>query len=84
MQASMAKKTEVQINYAPSDVISSLNFAPTNSQFLAASSWDGTIRIYDVVANNMRQKYLHSSPVLDVCFQVRFFSGYFLSAITLM
>ena len=70
MQSGMAKKTEVQINYAPSDVISSLNFAPSNSQFLAAASWDGSIRLYDVVTNIMRQKYLHSSPVLDVCFQV--------------
>lgn len=67
----MAKKTEVQINYPPSDVISALRFAPSNGQFLAVASWDGSVRLYDVLANNMRQKYLHNSPVLDVCFQVR-------------
>lgn len=68
----MSKKTEVQVNYAPSDVISALSFAPQSSQFLAVSSWDGSVRLYDVVSNNMRQKYLHNSPVLDVCFQVKF------------
>jgi cell cycle arrest protein BUB3 len=67
----MAKKTEIQINYAPSDTISSLSFGPDSSQFLLASSWDGSVRLYDVVANNMRQKYIHSCPVLDVCFQVK-------------
>ena len=68
----MNKKTENQISHAPSDVISSLSFSPNNNQFLAVSSWDGTVRLYDVLSNNMRQKYLHNSPVLDVCFQVRF------------
>lgn len=66
----MSKKTEIQISYSPTEVISALRFAPSNSQFLAVSSWDGTVRLYDVIANNMRQKFLHNSPVLDVCFQV--------------
>lgn len=65
----MARKTEIQIQYAPSDVISALKFEPTNNQFLIASSWDCSVRLYDTVNNNMRQKYLHNSPVLDVAFQ---------------
>lgn len=40
----MSKKTEIQVNFAPSDVISSLNFAPQNNQFLIASSWDGKLQ----------------------------------------
>lgn len=68
----MAKKTEVQVQYAPNDVISSITFAPQSNQFLLVGSWDGSCRLYDVIANNMRQKYLHSSPVLDVAFQVKF------------
>lgn len=40
----MAKKTELQVSYPPSDVISSLSFAPESSQYLIASSWDGVIR----------------------------------------
>lgn len=67
----MSKKTEIQVTYPPSDVISSLSFAPESSQFLISSSWDGVIRLYDTQANTLRQKYVHSSPVLDVCFQVR-------------
>lgn len=71
----MAKKTEVQINFAPSDALSALRFAPgPSAQYLLASSWDGSVRLYDVLANSMRQKYLHTCPVLDVCFQVRIFN----------
>lgn len=66
-----AKKTEIQVSYPPSDVISSLSFAPDSSQYLIASSWDGVVRLYDIQANALRQKYAHNSPVLDVCFQVR-------------
>lgn len=66
----MAKKTEIQVSYPPSDVISSLSFAPESSQFLLASSWDGMVRLYDVQSNALRQKYSHNCPVLDVCFQV--------------
>lgn len=74
----MAKKSEVQINYAPSDVISCVCFSPSSSQFLAASSWDGTVRLYDTSANAMRQKYHHNTPVLDVCFQVSYKISYFI------
>jgi cell cycle arrest protein BUB3 len=66
----MAKKSEIQINYTPSDVISCVTFSPSSSQYLAVSSWDGTVRLYDTHANAMRQKYLHSTPVLDCSFQV--------------
>jgi cell cycle arrest protein BUB3 len=66
----MAKKTEIQVSYPPSDVISSLSFAPESSQYLIATSWDGLVRLYDVQNNALRQKYSHNCPVLDVCFQV--------------
>jgi len=69
----MAKKTEIQINHPPNDTISSLSFGPENSQYLIASSWDGGVRLYDVLGNNLRQKYVHNCPVLDVCFQVSSF-----------
>lgn len=70
----MARKTEVQISYPPSDVISAIKFAPNNNQFLIVSSWDGLLRLYDVINNSLRQKYHHNCPVLDVCFQVRLFN----------
>lgn len=65
-----AKKTEIQVHHAPTDVISSLNFGPESSQYLLASSWDGSLRLYDVLNNNMRQKFVNNCPYLDACFQV--------------
>lgn len=66
----MERKSEIQLNNAPSDVISAVKFGPTSNQFLLVSSWDGTVHLYDTVANGVRQKYLHDAPVLDCAFQV--------------
>ncbi len=66
----MERKSEIQLNSAPSDVISAVKFGPTSNQFLLVSSWDGTVYLYDTVANGVRQKYLHDAPVLDCAFQV--------------
>ena len=63
---------EFKLDNAPDDGISSLKFGPNTSQYLLVSSWDSTVRLYDVVSNQMRVKYSHSAPVLDACFQVIF------------
>lgn len=70
-------RTEFKLKSPPEDGISSVKFGPNSSQFLLVSSWDKTVRLYDVVANNMRLKYSHSSAVLDACFQdaVHSYSG---------
>lgn len=68
----MDKKNEIQLNNAPSDVISSCKFAPNSNQFLLVSSWDCTVRLYDTVSNASRQKFSHEAPVLDCTFQVIF------------
>ncbi|XP_055319819.1 mitotic checkpoint protein BUB3 [Sitodiplosis mosellana] len=65
----MDKKNEIQLNNAPSDVISSCKFAPNSNQFLLVSSWDCTVRLYDTVSNASRQKFSHEAPVLDCTFQ---------------
>lgn len=78
----MDRKSEIQIDNAPTDVISSVKFGPNSNQFLLVSSWDGSVRLYDTINNVMRQKYSHDAPVLDVAFQVRFF--YFPRMIKLM
>lgn len=62
---------EFKLNNPPGDGISSVKFGPTSSQFLLVSSWDDSVRLYDIIANNLRIKYSHSAPVLDCCFQVR-------------
>lgn len=66
----MDKKNEIQLNNAPSDVISSCKFAPNSNQFLLVSSWDCSVRLYDTANNSVRQKFLHEAPVLDCAFQV--------------
>lgn len=68
---------EFQLNSPPKDGISAVKFGPNSSQFLLVSSWDCSVRLYDVTANNMRMNYSHASPVLDCCFHdaVHAYSG---------
>ncbi|CAL1542128.1 unnamed protein product [Lymnaea stagnalis] len=68
---------EFKLTNMPLDGISSVKFGPNSNQFLLVSSWDETVRLYDVVADSMRFKYTHSAPVLDCCFYdaVHSFSG---------
>ncbi|KDR15933.1 Mitotic checkpoint protein BUB3 [Zootermopsis nevadensis] len=70
-------RTEFKLKTPPEDGISSVKFGPNSAQFLLVSSWDSTVRLYDVITNNMRLKYTHDRPVLDVCFQdaVHSYSG---------
>jgi cell cycle arrest protein BUB3 len=63
-------RTEFKLKTPPEDGISSVKFGPNSAQFLLVSSWDSSVRLYDVLTNNMRLKYAHDRPVLDVCFQV--------------
>lgn len=64
------RRNEIQLNNAPKNIISSVAFGPTSSQFLLVSSWDCSVRLYDTVNNTIRQKYQHDAPVLDVAFLV--------------
>ncbi|ESO81944.1 hypothetical protein LOTGIDRAFT_223691 [Lottia gigantea] len=69
--------SEFKLKNPPSDGISAIKFGPTSSQFLLVSSWDTTVRLYDIISNNQRMIYSHTDPVLDCCFQdsVHSFSG---------
>ncbi|GFS73377.1 mitotic checkpoint protein BUB3 [Trichonephila clavipes] len=60
---------EFKLDDVPSDLISSINFGPSSSQFLLSSSWDHTVRLFDVTNNTSRMKYELDAPVLDCCFQ---------------
>jgi cell cycle arrest protein BUB3 len=66
----MADSMETKLKNGPEDGISSVVFSPGSSQFLLVSSWDSTVRLYDVIANTQRLKYTHERAVLDICFQV--------------
>lgn len=63
-------RMEFRLKNSPGDCVQSVKFSPSSSQFLLVASWDKTVRLYDVVSNNMRLQYQHSAPVLDCCFQV--------------
>jgi cell cycle arrest protein BUB3 len=60
--------SEFQIEESPTDAISAVKFAPNNSQFLLASSWDRNVRLYDVDNNKLKAAYTHDTAVLDCCF----------------
>lgn len=59
--------SDVEVPNGPSDSVSALAFSP-NADFLAASSWDNQVRIYEVgQAIAGKAAYSHEAPVLDVC-----------------
>lgn len=62
--------SEFKLNNPPDDLISAVKFGSKSNQYLAASSWDGTLRFYDVAANSMRQKFVQDAPILDCAFMV--------------
>lgn len=66
----MTGSNEFKLNQPPEDGISSVKFSPNTSQFLLVSSWDTSVRLYDVPANSMRLKYQHTGAVLDCAFYV--------------
>lgn len=66
----MTGSNEYKLNQGPDDSISAVKFSPSATQFLLVSSWDGTVRLFDVGSNTMRMKYQHSAPVLDCAFYV--------------
>ncbi|TKS89756.1 Mitotic checkpoint protein BUB3 [Collichthys lucidus] len=64
----MTGSNEYKLNQGPEDSISAVKFSPSTTQFLLVSSWDCSVRLYDVASNTMRMKYQHSAPVLDCAF----------------
>ncbi|KIY43860.1 WD40 repeat-like protein [Fistulina hepatica ATCC 64428] len=71
---------DMEVPNPPPDSISSLAFSP-QSNYLAAGSWDNSVRIYEVAANGQTQgkaMYNHDAPVLGVCWSkdgTKVFSG---------
>ncbi|XP_060527059.1 mitotic checkpoint protein BUB3 [Cylas formicarius] len=73
----MKSQGEYKLKSTPEDAISSVKFGPNTNQFLLVSSWDSSVRLYDIGANSLRHKYIHDNAVLDCCFTdaVHAFSG---------
>jgi WD40 repeat protein len=66
-------KQDVALSDPPSDSISDLSFspAPNGPDFLAVSSWDNKVRIYEIAQNGQsqgRHAFEHSQPVLGCDF----------------
>lgn len=65
------KKAEAQLGDISTDVLSALEFAPASNQYLAISSWDGTVRLFDIQnPTKCRQKFSFDDAVLDIAFAV--------------
>ncbi|KAI9431487.1 WD40 repeat-like protein [Lactarius indigo] len=60
--------SQLELKGAPFDGISSLQFSPASSNFLLASSWDSTVRLYDIAANEEKTKFDHRAAVLSSAF----------------
>ncbi|KAG0306372.1 hypothetical protein BGZ98_002490 [Dissophora globulifera] len=57
---------DMEVQHPPTDGISELQFSP-QANFLAASSWDSNVRIYEIQPNGSsvaKAMYSHSAPVL--------------------
>jgi len=55
----------------PEDAISAVKFDPANPDLLLVSSWDKTVKLYDLSNASPTEPinvYPHPAPVLDVCF----------------
>ncbi|CAF0708524.1 unnamed protein product [Brachionus calyciflorus] len=59
--------SEFQLQDPPTDGISSVKFNQKSSQFLLVSSWDQSVRLYDIDTNRLKHTFSHKQPVLDCC-----------------
>ncbi|KAF9306996.1 hypothetical protein BGZ74_001117 [Mortierella antarctica] len=61
-----AQQQDMEVQHPPTDGISEIQFSP-QADFLAASSWDNNVRIYEIQANGSSQAkamYSHTAPAL--------------------
>ncbi|MBW0468243.1 hypothetical protein O181_007958 [Austropuccinia psidii MF-1] len=62
---------EIELSGNSSDAISSVKFHPTNADLLLTSSWDKSVKLYDLSGASPKEflsVYPHPSPVFDVSF----------------
>ena len=74
----MPLKLEFELNQPPTDGITNVVFSPAaNSPQLLCSSWDNSVRLFNVAQNSLQIMYTHQYSVLDCCFAepTKAFSG---------
>lgn len=65
----MPMKLEFELEQPPSDGVTNVTFSDAaNSNQLLVSSWDKSVRLYDVAQNSLKHMYSHQGAVLDCCF----------------
>ncbi|KRZ50306.1 Mitotic checkpoint protein BUB3, partial [Trichinella nativa] len=67
----IAAPNEYRLNNPPSDGITSVHFAPNSSKHLLVSSWDCSVRLYELSSastNFVLSSYNHNAAVLDCLF----------------
>ena len=57
-----------KLNNPPADLVSALQFSPTDPKLLAVSSWDKSVVLHNTVTNNPILSYTHNAAVLDIAF----------------
>lgn len=62
-------RTEYKLKTPPQDGITNVTFSPASSNLLLASSWDKTVRLYDISSNVQLIAFSHAMPVLDCSFK---------------
>ncbi|KAK4512800.1 uncharacterized protein ATC70_003507 [Mucor velutinosus] len=74
----MNDPTQIELKNPPKDGISNVCFHPTDPDCLLVSSWDKTLRLYNVEKNELLQLFNTDSAILDCCFgddNVVYFGG---------
>ncbi len=59
----MPLKLEFELNHLPEDGITNVVFSPmANSPHLLVSSWDNSVRLYDVAQNTLQVGTVYQAP----------------------
>ncbi|KAJ3387960.1 mitotic spindle checkpoint protein Bub3 [Lobulomyces angularis] len=64
----MAASNEFELVDPPSDGISSVKFSPSDPALLLCTSWDKSLRLYDVKNNSVKFVLNSKNPILNCCF----------------
>ncbi|KAI7901660.1 mitotic checkpoint protein BUB3-like protein [Cokeromyces recurvatus] len=64
----MKDPTQIELRDPPRDGITNICFHPEDPNILLASSWDKTLRVYNIEQNELIKVFNTDSVILDCCF----------------
>jgi cell cycle arrest protein BUB3 len=62
--------TTSELANPPSDGISAVKFSPIDPFLLACSSWDRSVKVYNIKSNTQTHTYKLAAPLLDATFSL--------------